>query len=73
MLRQQNATLLCRTNKKMSLLFNSLSENYLASSLISVYNELQIYALLLCKHSLPHTSSHHQTVGGPRLTADPQC
>lgn len=48
-----------KKKKKKSLLFNSLSENDSASSLIPVPNELQICALF---HVASPTHSHHQTL-----------
>lgn len=64
-----------RNQKEKSLLFNSLSENDLAASLISVYNELQICALLLCNSAHIASPPHLPTIRhlSPRLIADPQC
>lgn len=59
--------------KEESPLFNSLSENDLASSLISVYNELQICALLLCNSAHVASPARLPTIRhlSPRLIAGP--
>jgi len=61
--------------KRKNVLFNSLSENDLALSLISVYNACQICALILCYSAQAASPTRLPTIrlSSPRLIADSQC